>query len=61
MSKRTSIRIPDDLYSYLVVRAKDEQRTVSNLIVNLLTMAVKDTGSNTAALDEGDKPADIPD
>jgi hypothetical protein len=40
MSKRTSIRIPDDLYRYLVDRANREQRTVSNLIVYLLTQSV---------------------
>lgn len=42
MSKRTSIRIPDDLYARLVVRAKQEQRTVSNLIIALLIQALKD-------------------
>lgn len=36
MSKRTTIRIPDDLYTQLASRAKAEQRTVSNLIILLL-------------------------
>jgi predicted DNA-binding protein len=40
MSKRTSIRIPDELYDYLVVRAQRERRTVSNLIVNMLAVGV---------------------
>ena len=42
MSKRTSIRIPDDLYTQLVARAKREQRTISNLIVAILTQNIKD-------------------
>lgn len=41
MSKRTSIRIPDELYTQLVERAKKEQRSVSNLIIALLTQALK--------------------
>ena len=40
MSKRTSIRIPDDLYILLVERAKNEQRTISNLIVSLLVQSI---------------------
>jgi predicted DNA-binding protein len=40
MSKRTSIRIPDELYDYLVARAQYERRTVSNLIVNMLAVGV---------------------
>jgi len=52
MSKRTSIRIPDDLYAQLVAQAQRERRTVSNLIVALLADSV--TNSDTkpkAALD----------
>lgn len=41
MSKRTTVRIPDEVYSQLVERAKREQRTVSNLIVLLLTEGLK--------------------
>jgi predicted CopG family antitoxin len=40
MSKRTTIRIPDDLYIQLAARAKNEQRTVSNMIVLLLNQAL---------------------
>lgn len=60
MSKRTSIRIPDELYEYLTDRAKQEQRTVSNLIVNLITIAVKNTGRNTRGVDRDDEGSDIP-
>lgn len=35
-SKRTSIRIPTELYTWLVKRAESERRTVSNLIMALL-------------------------
>lgn len=41
MSKRASIRIPDDLYAQLVERAKEEQRSFSNVIIALLTQALK--------------------
>lgn len=41
MSKRTSIRIPDELYQRLVERAMAEQRTVSNLIVALLSKEIR--------------------
>lgn len=41
MSRRTSIRIPDGLYVQLVERAKKEQRSVSNLIIALLTQALR--------------------
>ena len=41
MSKRTSIRIPDELYAQIAERARDEQRTISNLIVALLTQTLK--------------------
>lgn len=43
MSKRASIRIPDELYIQLVERAKKEQRSVSNLIIALLTQALKNS------------------
>jgi predicted DNA-binding protein len=59
MSKRTSIRIPDELYEYLTGRAKREQRTVSNLIVSLLTIAAKDTERNTNAIDRGEDRGNI--
>lgn len=36
MSKRTTIRIPDDLYGELLTLAIQEQRTVSNLVILLL-------------------------
>ena len=36
MSKRTTVRIPDDLYRWLAERAKRERRTVSNLLIALL-------------------------
>lgn len=39
MSKRTSMRLPDDLYQWLVERAQRERRTVSNLVVTLLSEA----------------------
>ncbi len=37
MSKRTTVRIPDELYQWLVERAAREHRTVSNLLVALLS------------------------
>lgn len=40
MSKRTTIRIPDDVYTQLSERAKAEQRTVSNLVVLLLKQSL---------------------
>lgn len=39
MSKRTSMRIPDDLHQWLAERAQRERRTVSNLVVTLLSEA----------------------
>lgn len=39
MSKRTTIRIPDDLYTWISERAKVEQRTISNMIISLLNQA----------------------
>lgn len=41
MSKRTSIRIPDALYVQIVQRAEREHRTVSNLIIALLSEATQ--------------------
>jgi hypothetical protein len=41
MSKRTSVRIPDEIYAKLVQRATSERRTVSNLIVSLLADATE--------------------
>lgn len=40
MSKRTTIRIPDDLYAQLVEQAKAEQRTISNLVILLLKQSL---------------------
>ncbi len=60
MSKRTSIRIPDELYAYLAEQAKREQRTVSNLIVSLLTISAKNTERNTRGQDRGEESGDIP-
>jgi predicted DNA-binding protein len=36
MSRRTTIRIPDDVYNRLAAQAEREQRTVSNLAIVLL-------------------------
>jgi len=52
MSKRTTIRIPDDVYDQLNERAKREQRTVSNLVILLLRKALAPRGS-TAPADAG--------
>lgn len=41
MSKRTTIRIPDDVYNDLLQIAKFEQRTISNLIVRLLRESIR--------------------
>jgi predicted CopG family antitoxin len=41
MSKRTTIRIPDDVYSQLSERAQAEQRTVSNLVILLLKQSLE--------------------
>ena len=35
-TKLISVRLPDELYDYLDARAKNEQRTISNMIVYLL-------------------------
>jgi predicted CopG family antitoxin len=48
MSKRTSIRIPDDLYTRLAKRAKREQRTVSNLIIFLLNSSTNGATNGAA-------------
>lgn len=39
MTKRTSLRIPVALYTWLKARAERERRTISNLIVALLSAA----------------------
>lgn len=39
MSKRTTVRIPDDLYRWLAERAQRERRTVSNLLIAVLAEA----------------------
>lgn len=39
MTKRTSLRIPIALWTWLLERAKREGRTMSNLIVHLLEQA----------------------
>lgn len=51
MSKRTTIRIPDDVYIQLSERAKAEQRTVSNLIVLLLKQSLN-VAANVAKQNE---------
>lgn len=40
MTKRVSIRLPDDLHAQLVERAKTDQRTLSNLIILLLNQGM---------------------
>ena len=35
-TKSIAIRIPDDLYEYLVNRAQKEHRTLSNLVISIL-------------------------
>ena len=35
-TKSISLRIPEELYQYLVNRAEKEHRTLSNMIVSLL-------------------------
>lgn len=42
MSKRTTIRIPDDLYEQIAEYAKKDQRTISNVVVLFLRHAVQD-------------------
>jgi predicted HicB family RNase H-like nuclease len=41
MSRRVSIRIPDELYAKLVERAAQERRTLSNLITALMSEATE--------------------
>lgn len=36
-TKSISVRLPDELYDYLVARAEKEHRTLSNMIIALLT------------------------
>lgn len=61
-SKRTSIRIPTELHTWLVKRAESESRTVSNLIVLLLEQArgekLSDTHSDTNRRDASETPAE---
>lgn len=40
MTKRVSIRLPDDLHAQLVERAKTDQRTLSNLMILLLNQGM---------------------
>jgi hypothetical protein len=47
MSKRTSLRIPDELYDELAKRAKRERRSLSNLIIALLAEAVSQSVSSS--------------
>ena len=35
-TKSIAVRIPDDLYEYLVNRAQKEHRTLSNLVISIL-------------------------
>lgn len=42
MSKRTTIRIPDDVYDQLSHQAQQEQRTISNLAIILLREGLRD-------------------
>lgn len=49
MSKRTAIRIPDTLYGLLVERAAKEHRTVSNLLIYLVNVALDCERRNVAA------------
>lgn len=48
MSKRTAIRIPDQLYGLLVERAAKEHRTVSNLLIYLVNVALDCERRNVA-------------
>jgi predicted DNA-binding protein len=48
MSKRTSVRIPDDLHQQLTERAQREHRTISNLIVALLSEKIEEEARNVA-------------
>ena len=46
-SKLTSIRIPDDLYTRLAERAKRERRTVSNMLVAILSAELLEDNSTS--------------
>lgn len=48
MSKRTTVRIPDDIYRWLAERAARERRTVSNLLVTLLAEAKERQGDRSS-------------
>lgn len=41
MSRQISTRLPDDLYARLAEQARRERRTISNLVIALLSEAVK--------------------
>lgn len=56
MSKRTTIRIPDEVYTRLVERAKAEQRTVSNLIILLLKQSLNVATNVADIADRGIAP-----
>lgn len=56
MSRRTSIRIPDDIYQQLVERARAERRTVSNLVIALLAQAVGSSVGSQPTKDEENIP-----
>ena len=45
-TKSIAVRIPDELYYYLVERAEKERRTLSNMIISLL-MDAKEKDGNT--------------
>ena len=40
-TKSIAVRLPDELYDYLVDRAEKEHRTLSNMIISLLLDAKK--------------------
>jgi predicted transcriptional regulator len=54
MSRRTTIRIPDDLYARLAERAKAERRTVSNLVIFLLSQSLNVATSVSNKPETGD-------
>ena len=35
-TKSIAVRLPDELYDYLVARAENEHRTLSNMVIALL-------------------------
>ena len=38
-TKPIAVRLPDELYEYLVARAEKEHRTLSNMIISILLTA----------------------